>query len=39
LHGFALAAIVVEELPDRVVELVGSFDIADVTGVRQDNEP
>jgi len=24
----------VRKLPDRVVELVGSFDVADMTGVR-----
>jgi hypothetical protein len=34
-----LAAVFVEEVPDSDVELVGSFDVAEVTGVRQDDEP
>jgi hypothetical protein len=33
------AAALAQEASDRVVELVGSFDVADMTGVRQDDEP
>ena len=32
--GSGLTEVVVKKLPDRVVELVGSFDVADMTGVR-----
>jgi hypothetical protein len=35
----ALVAAVVEEGPDRVIELVGNLDVADMTGVRQHDEP
>jgi hypothetical protein len=34
-----LAAARVEEVPDCGVELVGGFDVAEVTGVGQDDEP
>jgi hypothetical protein len=34
-----LAAALVEEVPDRDIEFVGSFDVAEVTGLRQDEEP
>jgi len=33
-RGSGLTEFVVRKLPDRVVELVGSFDVADMTGVR-----
>jgi hypothetical protein len=35
----ASVATVVEEGPDRVIELVGNLDVADMTGVRQHDEP
>lgn len=38
-HVCGSAAAVVEEAPDCDVELVGSFDVAEMTSVRQDNEP
>lgn len=34
-----LAAAVVKEVPDRDIELVGGFDVAEMTGVRQDDQP